>query len=49
MAFVSFYCIFEILELWRNGCFSVCEGLVLPLKFYGSKPKRIGFTISEAQ
>lgn len=54
MAFVSFYHIFEILEFWRNRCFSVWEGLVLSdeeqfLQFYGSKAKRIGFIISEAQ
>lgn len=54
VVFVSFYLIFEILELWSNGCFRVWEGLMLPdeeqfLQFCGSKAKRIGFIISEAQ
>lgn len=49
-----FYHIFEILKFWRNGYFSVWEGLVLPdeeqfLQFYGSKARKIGFIISEAE
>lgn len=54
MFFVCFYFIFEILEFWRNGCFSVWGGLGLQaeeqcLQFYDSKAKRIGFIISAAQ
>lgn len=52
--FVCFYFIFEILELWRSGCFSIWGGLVLQaeeqhLQFYDSKAKRIEFIILAAQ